>query len=1206
MQKKFFERIRHCRQISTIEDMFILLAISLASIWKLLGSSDIIMQLDLIFPSNMNQYLTLSTQSWNPLLNLGTPNTNAENPLALGFSFLNTIGLTPGQIERVLLVGVIFTAGMSMYFLSKYLSSGKRFVAFISAIVYMFNPFVIDNLLWGQVYLQAAYSLVPLVLLFFIISLDRFSLRFAALTGVLLALVTSLQIQFGYVSLMLLVFWIIAFFYREIKSKHNLQHTMRSIVKSLFTLLISGIFAAVSKLYLVIPAFFGSLTSGYQLHATTFWFETIANASNVIGGLQNTIRLRYRLYSFYQQFEDSALQTWHIPRELLLFITTLFVIMVFASVLFRKKSRAVIWFALIILLFVYLSAGTNTPINVFNWLFQNVPYFFIFREPSKFFIVIALGFSYLFGVTSFEIYSFLSKRKIHICKINSKHNPIQISPAKPLIILLLFVVLWPNMFPVVQGDFGGMHNIDFPAGYENTYNWLESRPDDFKVLVLPLSMLGHWAAPQLPSHWIENAYAGLTFYNSPPKPIIIQPSAIFMNQGSQRITYYLENLIYTGQVDRLASLLSALGVKYVVVAPMNDNSPFDIYTQTPGEALKLLQTAPFLRLSYSSEDFYVFENLKFGGQTYLTDTSYLAFGNLGLLSTESQVGLPTLIYGYNLPSSTVSSVASTVKGIVFQGNRFTDYVLQSIDDQYFTTLTPYVSIRENNASKAWVLASAYPRPVSDVYALGEVYNPDGFVYTTGSNISLTAPNKIKEDSEQQIWVRALQGPNAGVLQIAAGSEEFPATSLYSQQLRGLQWQLIGSTKKGTEMQALTVNSLNGTNIIDRLAIIPEGVFNESYEKTVNSVKATGLIFDIDPVSFDTISGWESEVNVPTKLEFNALVESKAVYSEGLLAVTITNNQNSTIPYGFNIFVNGANRYTEFMLGPPLKPNQSITKYYGAETLQKSGLVLKTGDSIQVEPFWDVNTSGVFTFNSKEAFPLSPTYRLGEKSSTWPVASLNLTTPYSSNFDLSIDAKSVEGTGKLNVIVDNIFFSTILSSSTSESTASIKLGTIKLDKGIHTISVVVDTSSKANIEFYSIRLIDSSQSSRSKHLLEVNPVFDSFTHATVNVSTSKPVVIVYSESYDLGWELRMKNGNEMLHLEINGFANGWLLQNATDNIEQTLDLSFSSQRLLDISLLTRNILAAAVIGISIFIYFRISIKEKIEALKSRFIHLTSKI
>ena len=525
----------------------------------------------------------------------------------------------------------------------------------------------------------------------------------------------------------------------------------------------------------------------------------------------------------------------------------------------------------------------------------------------------------------------------------------------------------------------------------------------------------------------------------------------------------------------------------MVVGPMDNSSPFDIFPQSSSQALELVQRTPYLRLSYSSEGFYVFENLKFRGQMYMANASYLAFGNLDLLATESEAELPALIYGYNLPSKTLSSVVPFVKGIILQGDRVIDYVLQSIDDQYLITLTPYVSSAENNATKSWVLATAYPRPVSDVYALGEIYYPDGFVYTMGSNISFTVPYQIREDSEQQIWVRAMEGPNAGMLQIVAGSEVFPAISLYSQQLQGLQWHLIGSTSMGTGMQKLFIKSLNGTNIIDRLAIIPTGVFNTSYEKSCDSLKDKGVIFDVDPVSFTTISGWGPAVNAQKKLEYLGFAESAVDYKNGSFAVTITNTHNTTITYGFNMYVNGANRFTEFVMGPPLEPNQSFTRYYDIETLRtRANLVPKIGDLIQIEPLWIVKANEGNQFAVKETFPQSSIYRFEENSSNLPFASLNITIPYSSRFDLFVDAQSTAGTGRLNITIDNRSFSMDISASSTESKASIRLGSIELDKGVHMISVAVDTSYKGNIEFYNLRLIDSSQSSLSKQILEIQP------------------------------------------------------------------------------------------------------------------------
>jgi hypothetical protein len=149
-----------------------------------------------------------------------------------------------------------------------------------------------------------------------------------------------------------------------------------------------------------------------------------------------------------------------------------------------------------------------------------------------------------------------------------------------------------------------------------------------------------------------------------------------------------------------------------------------------------------------------------------------------------------------------------------------------------------------------------------------------------------------------------------------------------------------------------------------------------------------------------------------------------------------------------------------------------------------------------------------------------------------------------------------------------------------------------------ISVAVDASYKGNLEFYNLRLIDSSQSSLSKQILEIHPNFDSFTHATISANNSKPVIMVYSDSYDPGWNLQTKANQEALHVEINGFANGWFLPETINAEEQILNLSFSSQGLLDVTILASNIITATVVGIGVFIYLRIPIKDKIRALKSK--------
>ena len=378
--------------------------------------------------------------------------------------------------------------------------------------------------------------------------------------------------------------------------------------------------------------------------------------------------------------------------------------------------------------------------------------FLHFYQPSKFLVGVALGSSYLIGVTISRIYEFLGKVNLRftvnydgklVSKLHLKHRVFHLKFAKPivilLVILLLFVVIWPNVFPLTQGNFGECEATTYPKGYEDASSWLAAQPGSFRVLILPLSMMGNWSLPKLPN-WTIVGYADVPFYNSPSQPIIDQPSAFALTQGSQSVLYSSrKSRIFTDQTDLLASLLTTLNVKYVVVAPLTEASPFDNFVQSYNQALECVQKTPFLVSVYSSGGYYIFENLKFSGQMYTTYAPSLAFGNLNLLSDQisgTQATLPALIYGYNLNPVTLSSIAALSNGVIFQGDRFLDYVLQSIDNQYLVTLASFVPSDLGNPTASWVLSTSYLRPISDVYASGEFYSSSGFVYTDGVNTSL--------------------------------------------------------------------------------------------------------------------------------------------------------------------------------------------------------------------------------------------------------------------------------------------------------------------------------------------------------------------------------------------------------------------------------------------------------------------------------------
>jgi len=63
-----------------------------------------------------------------------------------------------------------------------------------------------------------------------------------------------------------------------------------------------------------------------------------------------------------------------------------------------RKNKDVVFFGVVALIGILLSKQVDDPFpGLYPWLFKNVPGFNAFREASKFYFLIALGYSVLIG-----------------------------------------------------------------------------------------------------------------------------------------------------------------------------------------------------------------------------------------------------------------------------------------------------------------------------------------------------------------------------------------------------------------------------------------------------------------------------------------------------------------------------------------------------------------------------------------------------------------------------------------------------------------------------------------------------------------------------------------------------------------------------------------------------------------------------------------
>ncbi len=264
--------------------------------------------------------------------------------LQLVVKILSTLGFSWWWIDKLLWIGAAAVAAYASY------SFGKQFLpkkfAYLASLIYTTNTYFLMIFGGGQLGVAWGYAIAPLVLESFVTNASI--LR----RGLLLGLLGMIDLRIAYLAIGAIV----------------LLAPIRRIAIPLVAAI--GINA-----YWILPTVFGkgqldpALTNPGMLK-----FLSVADFSHAISLLHPNWpeNLFGKVYFLQPEFLV-------IP------------ILAFAAV--SKKTR---YFALLALVGAFFAKGVNGPFGgIFSWLFTRVPGFVMFRDPTKFYIYVALAYSIL-------------------------------------------------------------------------------------------------------------------------------------------------------------------------------------------------------------------------------------------------------------------------------------------------------------------------------------------------------------------------------------------------------------------------------------------------------------------------------------------------------------------------------------------------------------------------------------------------------------------------------------------------------------------------------------------------------------------------------------------------------------------------------------------------------------------------------------------
>ncbi|KKU17793.1 MAG: hypothetical protein UX25_C0001G0007 [Candidatus Woesebacteria bacterium GW2011_GWC2_45_9] len=295
---------------------------------------------------------------------------------------------------QMMLFGFLPTILFSIWGISKLLESyrvegwGRLF----GTLLYLSNTYILLLIDGGQITLALAYSLFPGAVYYFNNSLSSQSLRPKLILTLVLLGISVFDLR---IFLLLAIVFILKAVFDFLVSDSKL-HLLKNLV---ITASVASLFVISAHLYWLVPAL---VARGNILP------EALRNA----GGAE--------LFSFANLGHSIFLISPHWYKNIFGQATpilpefALIPLLVFLAPIVKRKDRQIAFWLTVALLGIFLAKGVNPPLGeIYTFLFSKVPGFSFFRDPTKFFFLIVLAYSVLFGFTI----EALSKRLVKYPKL---------------------------------------------------------------------------------------------------------------------------------------------------------------------------------------------------------------------------------------------------------------------------------------------------------------------------------------------------------------------------------------------------------------------------------------------------------------------------------------------------------------------------------------------------------------------------------------------------------------------------------------------------------------------------------------------------------------------------------------------------------------------------------------------------------------------
>lgn len=408
------------------------------------------------FPESVVSFAGIPS-SWDASLNTGIGQPQLSTLWITGYlyftSLLSKIGFSWNAISLVCwIIPVCLIGSISMFFLYRFFWQGNKNYAVISSLIYISNTYFLMIFSGGQLGVALAYSTMPLVVYRFLKNVAKPNLYNSIFFGAVFSLHLLFDPRLAFItSILLFVFLFV----------ENSKTFFRAFK---YTIFLPFVLVCVTHGYWLLPIlfFYKSAKIAPSIYSSSNDFSFFSFAK-----LENSISL------LHPNWPENIFGRVHFMRPEFLVLP----LIAFTSLLHKKNNqiKRIVIVTVISLLFIFLAKGVNDPFgSLYYMMLKNIPGFSAFRDPTKFYIPIALCFSLLIPIGLEVIAVYLSK--IRRFKKNSGQ-----------LVFFSFIIFWSILLsPLFLGKINGLFKLRTVSNdYIKYKNFITSQPEFYRVLWVP-------------------------------------------------------------------------------------------------------------------------------------------------------------------------------------------------------------------------------------------------------------------------------------------------------------------------------------------------------------------------------------------------------------------------------------------------------------------------------------------------------------------------------------------------------------------------------------------------------------------------------------------------------------------------------------------------------------------------------------------------